>query len=86
MSRILQSRTFTEQAYNACLGLLRLCERQGQERFENACKRALQTPRVNYRIIGNILAHNLDKQSEDQNDLFSSIPDHENLRGPEAYH
>ena len=86
MNRILQSRTFTEQAYNACLGLMRLCERYGQERFENACKRAMQTPRVNYRTIDNILAHNLDKQSEDQNDLFSVIPDHENLRGPEAYH
>lgn len=85
MSRILQSRTFTEQAYNACLGLLRLSDRYGQERFENACKRAVQTPRVNYRTIDNILTHNLDKQSEDQINLFTAIPDHENLRGPEAY-
>ena len=86
MNRILQSRTFTEQAYNACLGLLRLGDKYGQERFENACKRAIQSPRVNYRLIDNILANNLDKQAEDQMSLFTPIPDHENLRGPQAYH
>lgn len=86
VSRILESRTFTEQAYNACLGLLRLSNRYGNDRFENACKRALQAPRVNYHIIDNILTNNLDKQSEDQTSLFSSIPDHDNLRGPQAYH
>ncbi|MBN3034806.1 MAG: IS21 family transposase [Bacteroidales bacterium] len=85
-NHILKSRTFTEQAYNACLGLLRLCETYGQERFENACKRAMQSPRINYRLIDNILANNLDKQAEDPMTLFPSIPDHENLRGSQAYH
>jgi transposase len=87
MNHILQSRTFTEQAYNACLGLLRLCERYGKNRFENACKRAVDAPRINYRLIDNILANNLDKQTEDeeQMNLFTTIPDHENLRGPQAY-
>ncbi len=84
MNHILQSRTFTEQAYNACLGLLRLCDRYGRDRFENACKRAIEAPRINYRLIDNILANNLDKQTEEQMNLFT-IPDHENLRGPHAY-
>ncbi|MBK7213220.1 MAG: hypothetical protein IPH88_08015 [Bacteroidales bacterium] len=86
MDRILQSKTFTEQAYNACMGFLRLCEKYGNDRFENACKRAIQAPRVNYRLIDNILTNNLDKQEDDQMTLFTSIPDHENLRGSEAYH
>lgn len=86
MSRILEARTFTEQAYNACLGLLRLSDRYGKDRLENACKRAILSPRVSYRLIDNILLNNLDKQTEDQIDLFTSIPDHENLRGPQAYH
>jgi len=85
MGRILEARTFTEQAYNACLGLLRLSDRFGKDRFENACKRAIHSPRVSYRLIDNILANNLDKQSEDQMSLFTPIPDHENLRGPQAY-
>ena len=84
MNHILQSRTFTEQAYSACLGLLRLCDRYGKERFENACKRAIDAPRINYRLIDNILTNNLDKQTEEQMNLFT-IPDHENLRGPQAY-
>jgi transposase len=86
MGRILESRTFTEQAYNACLGLLRLSDRYGKDRLENACKRAIVAPRVNYRLIENILANNLDKQTEDQMALFTTIPDHENVRGPQAYH
>ena len=86
MGRILESRTFTEQAYNACIGLLRLSDTYGKDRLENACKRAIGAPRVSYRLIDNILSNNLDKQVEDQTELFSIIPDHENLRGPQAYH
>jgi len=85
MSRILESKTFTEQAYNACLGLLRLSGQYGEDRFENACKRAVNAPRVNYRLISDILSNNLDKEQTDQMTIFSSIPDHENIRGPQAY-
>ena len=84
--RILEARTFTEQTYNACLGLLRLSNHFGKDRLENACKRAMQSPRVSYRLIDNILSNNLDKQTEEQINLFTPIPDHKNLRGPQAYH
>ena len=85
MDRILAARTFTEQAYRACQGLLRLTEQYGKDRFENACKRAVVAHNVNYRLINDILKNNLDMQSLDQPDLFNSIPDHENIRGPKAY-
>lgn len=85
MNRILQSRTFTEQTYNACLGLLRLANKYGQARFENACQRATQASRVNYRLIDNILSNNLDKECSDPFTLFTDIPEHENLRGSQAY-
>jgi hypothetical protein len=83
--RILQSRTFTEQAFAACIGLLRLSGQYGPQRFENACKRALPAPRVSYRMIDNILTNNLDKQVEDEISLLPEIPDHENIRGSESY-
>jgi len=86
MTRILASRTFTEQAYAACQGLLRLSDRYGKDRFESACRRALPAPRVGYRMIDNILSKNLDKQAQEQMNLFTPLPEHENLRGPEAYH
>ncbi|MDP4290752.1 MAG: hypothetical protein Q8908_06695 [Bacteroidota bacterium] len=84
--RILESRDFIEQAYRSCIGLLRLTRLYGKERFENACKRAIPASRVGYKMIANILEKGLDKQSDD--DLFNStnLPDHENIRGPEAYY
>lgn len=84
--RILESRDFVEQAYRSCVGLLRLTGQYGKERFENACKRAIPVSRVNYTMIANILAKGLDKQSDD--DIFQStnLPDHENIRGPQAYY
>jgi transposase len=85
MQRILNSRSFTEQAYLACRGLLRLSDNYGKDRFENACKRASSASRVTYQLINNILKNKLDMQVKEQFDLFSRIPDHENIRGPEAY-
>lgn len=86
MGRVLEARTFTEQAYLSCQGLLRLYSQYGKERFENACNRALPASLVSYRMINNILKNNLDKEpNKNQLSLFSPIPDHDNVRGPKAY-
>jgi len=85
MERILSGKAFAEQTYNSCLGLLRLSSRYWEDRFENACQRALPAPRANYRMIENILSNNLDKNAENQLSLFSPIPEHENIRGSENY-
>lgn len=85
INRILDSRTFTSQAYRACQGLLVLSRKYGIDRFENACKRAIPASRVNYRLINNILTNNLDKKSEKQTNTSFIIPEHENVRGPKSY-
>lgn len=82
--RILASKDFIEQTYNACLGLKRLSEIYGSSRFEAACQRALNSSRITYGMIKNILENNLDKQALNQLNLFS-IPDHENIRGAQNY-
>jgi len=84
MQGTLKNRRFTEQTYNACRGLLRLAKDYGNERFEAACKRALPSGTFSYRLLNNILSSNLDKETPRQQDLFQT-PDHDNLRGPEAY-
>jgi transposase len=84
--RILTSKEFVEQTYNACIGLKRLSEIYGANRFEAASKRALNASRITYGMVKNILENNLDKQPvpQAQLDLFS-IPNHENIRGPWNY-
>lgn len=85
MQAMLNSKRFTEQTYNACLGVLRLARSYGNDRVNAACSRALQGRTYNYRTLQNILASNLDKlEKEESTDLFS-LPPHDNLRGSEAF-
>lgn len=85
MKALLESKRFTEQTYNACLGLLRLAKTYGPGRIEAACARALRGRTYNYRTIQNILSAGLDKlEDEAPPDLFS-LPLHHNLRGSQAF-
>jgi len=81
---ILTHKYFIEQNYNSCLGLLRLADKYGKQRLENACKRAVAGPKVTYSVVKTILESNLDK-AELQQQLDFSLPNHENLRGHETY-
>lgn len=85
IEQLLKGKHFTEQTYNACLGILRLGKQYGKDRLENACRRALEGNVFTYRTIDNILKNNLDKLPfSKQTELFQT-PDHDNIRGPEAY-
>lgn len=81
---ILQQKYFEEQTYNSCKGLLRLISTYGSNRVESACRRANSGPKVTYRSIRNILETGLDKH-EIQQHLELTIPEHDNVRGCEAY-
>ncbi|HEX8608086.1 MAG TPA: IS21 family transposase [Pedobacter sp.] len=81
---MLQGKHFTEQTYNGCLGVLRLAKVYTDARLEAACKRALKGNSYAYKIVSNILSNNLDKLQTEQPTLFD-MPEHENLRGPQAY-
>lgn len=84
--KILASKKFPEQGYNACLGLVRLCERYGAGRVEAACRRALHFNTCSYRSIKAILARGLDRQSAPEEPAQPALPFHENIRGGEHYH
>jgi len=83
IEKVLTSKVFPEQTYNACLGILSYEKKYSAERLEAACKRAYGSPVVNYKIISNILKNNLDKQNNTQ--LEIKLPDHENIRGAGTY-
>lgn len=82
---ILKQKTFIEQTYRTCRGTLSLAKRYGNDRLEAACARALfYNTRITYGSLNSILEKNLDKQPL-QITLDFSLPDHDNLRGAEAY-
>lgn len=83
IEQILCSRQFCEQSYNACIGILRLADKYGNDRLTGACGIALQANSVNYRFINNILQNNMDLRS--QQTLFSLPTEHQNLRGSGHY-
>ena len=89
LSQVLKTRLFTEQTYNTCLGLIRLGRDYSHQRLENACKRALLGNRFTYRVVADILAHNLDEQplpaGEGQQTELFRVPEHSNIRGKENY-
>ena len=84
LERILDQKIFVEQTYNSCLGVLRLGEKFGNDRLEAACNRAMEGYKVSYMIIKNILDRGLDKAPLEQNH-FGQLPDHDNIRGEQAY-
>jgi hypothetical protein len=83
-TRVMDAKAFVEQTYRSCTGLKRLMEKYGNERFENACRRALQAGWTNYGIVENILKNGMDKTPEQP--VTTMIPFiHENIRGADAY-
>jgi transposase len=83
---IMDSRSYPEQGYRACLGLLRLGERFGKERLEAACRRGLDLGSCSFRSVRSILEQGLDRQSlEPESDSAAHQLVHDNVRGAAYY-
>ena len=86
IATVLGERKHPQQAYRACLGILRLGKSYGEARLEVACQRALTLGSHRYRSVESILRHRLDQQSElIQADTAVPI-EHDNIRGADYYH
>jgi transposase len=84
ITKILEARTYPEQSYKVCLGIINLSKKYGNERLNNACSRALTFGCVSYQSVKSILEKGLDKQEEIN--LFNrKLPEHENIRGNQYY-
>lgn len=83
----MEHRDHPEQGYRSCLGLMRLARKYGGERLEAACIRAQAYRSPTLKSIESILSGGLDQHSvEAPIPTESSMPLHENLRGPHYYH
>jgi transposase len=86
VTRVLASRSYPEQAYKACLGIINLARDYEKERVEAAAKRALQFNTCSFRSMKSILSAGLDRQPErGQQAGQLSLPFHQNIRGREYY-
>ncbi len=85
--RILETKPHPEHGYRACLGLMSLARRHGNDRVQAACARALSVKAVSYTSVKSILEQNLDKlpPPDVQLALVAPPPVHENLRGAGYY-
>jgi transposase len=83
--KLLSSRPHPEHSYRACLGLMSLARRYGNERVGAACARALASGAVSYSSVKSILAENLDRLPAVTGGVAPAPPEHENLRGPGYY-
>jgi transposase len=81
---ILERRPHPEQAYRACLGLMRLGRQYGPARLEAACQRAEQLRSYRFRTVEHILHHQQDRLPLDEPPARPALT-HENLRGATYY-
>lgn len=83
IQQVILSKIYEVQTYNSCRGVLRLAEKYSPYRLEQACLRCKAGGRASYQMLNRILKRNLD-QHEEEPSLFN-VPEHQNIRGPEAY-
>ncbi len=86
VQKIIRSRTYPEQAYRSCLGILRLEKHYPKERLENAAHRALKFGALSFRSLRKILSSGLDRLEHNDPSSQSALPAHENIRGGDYYH
>jgi len=82
---VIDARPFPQQAYRACLGILRLGKQYGEKRLENAAERALAIGAFRYNSIESILKKRFDEQPLPSETKTTLPSDHVNLRGSAYY-
>jgi transposase len=85
VEKILATRSYPEQGYRACLGIIRLGRHYEPERVEAAAERALKYNACSYRSMKAILSAGLDRQDGRPENEQLSLPLHRNIRGKEYY-
>jgi len=86
ISKILISKSYQSQTFNACKGVLHLAKRYSPQRLEAAALRCQQAGKVTYSMLKRILMLGLDKQASDDTTEDFVLPQHANIRGPKTYY
>jgi len=89
VTAILSAKRHPEQGYRACLGVMRLGKKHGDERLEAACARALALRSPSYKTVESILKSGADRlplPGRREAPAQLALPRHDNIRGAEHYH
>lgn len=82
---LMRQRRHPEQAYRACLGVLKLARSYGSDRLDAACERALHINAHSYSSLHSILKNGLDRQRREPAPDGPAIT-HPNIRGADYFH
>ncbi len=86
LGHMMQSRAFPQQAFRACLGVIRLGARYGEQRLEKACQIGLKHQFTRYKDIENLLKNKQDCELHLQSDgPKTPLISHANIRGADYY-
>ena len=80
---VLENKSYPEQTYRSCVGILSFEKKAGRDRLIAACQRATAFGAFNYKVIEQIINNKLDRLDTKKENL--TLPLHENIRGAEYY-
>lgn len=83
---ILDAKPYPELAYQSCIGILGMEKKRGRKRLIAACQRAAHYQSYNYSTVKRILDRGLEEKNlTDGRQGQLPLPEHDNIRGPEAF-
>lgn len=91
VQKLIAAKAHPEQAYRSALGVIRLSDKYGSDRLNQACGNSIAIGSIAYQTVKNMLANGMDKvappaskkKTDKQLDLFAL---NKNVRGKEYYH
>lgn len=85
IERILASRTYPEQAYRSCDGILGLHRKAGGEMLTEAARIALELDACTYSFVDRLIKNGMANPSAGQPSDPGELPDHPNIRGKKYF-
>lgn len=81
--KVLDNKSYPEQTYRSCVGILSFERKAGKERLIAACQRAASYGVYNYKVISQIIGNKLDRVEIKEKQI--TMPLHDNIRGAAYY-
>jgi transposase len=86
IAAILDQKSYPEQTYRSCLGILSMEKKVGRERLSKAVARATYYRIFHYKAIKKILEGGLDRLLDSDSEMVqTTLPLHQNIRGKDSF-